>query len=86
MINIMRVNIKTPTHQHPVDFRNDRANANVRSKTPIVKRQRGSNEALPLASTVWTQGSYRTGDGEVRQVQRPGSEYASTLPSRGYRT
>lgn len=82
----MRVNIKTPTHQHPIDFRNDRANASVRSKTPITKRQRSSDEAMPLTSHVWTKGSYKTGDGETRQVQRPGSEIASTLPSRGYRT
>lgn len=79
----MRVNKQTPTHQHPIDFRNDRANVSVRSKTPIVKRKRENNEALPLASTVWTKGSYRTGDGETRQGQRPGSERAYTLPSRG---
>ena len=31
-------------------------------------------------------GSYRTGDGEVRQAQRPGSGVASGLPSHGDRT
>ena len=82
----MRVNIKTPTHQHPIDFRNDRANANVRSKTPIVKRQREKHEEMPLTSTIWTEGSYRTGDGEVRQIQRPGAEVANKLPSLGYAT
>ena len=30
-----------------------------------------------------TTGSYRTGDGEVRQAIRPASEVAFTLPSRG---
>jgi hypothetical protein len=82
----MRVNTTTPAHQHPIDFRNDRANANVRSKTPIVPRQREKHEALPLTSSVWTNGSYRTGDGEVRQIQRPGSEVAHKLPSKGYAT
>ena len=82
----MRVNTTTPAHQHPIDFRNDRANANVRSKTPIIPRQREEHEALPMSSTIWTKGSYRTGDGEVRQLQRPGSHVAAALPSRGYRT
>ena len=82
----MRVNIKTPTHQHPIDFRNDKGNASVRSKTPIVKRQREKHEAMPLTSSVWTSGSYRPGDGEVRQIQRPGSEVAHNLPSLGYAT
>jgi hypothetical protein len=82
----MRVNTTTPAHQHPIDFRNDRANASVRSKTPIVKRQREKHEAMPLTSSVWTKGSYRTGDGEVRQIQRPGSEVANKLPSLGYAT
>ncbi len=82
----MRVNIKTPTHQHPIDFKNDKGNASVRSKTPIVKRQREKHEAMPLTSSVWTPGFYRTGDGEVRQIQRPGSEVAHKLPSLGYAT
>lgn len=82
----MRVNIKTPTHQHPIDFRNDKGNASVRSKTPIVKRQREKHEAMPLTSSVWTSGSYRPGDGEVRQIQRPGSEVAHKPPSLGCAT
>lgn len=82
----MRVNIPTPTHLHPVDYTDDRANISMRSKTPIVKRTRDKHEALPLSSTVWTKGSYQPGDGEVLQLQRPGSAHAYTLPSRGYRT
>ena len=82
----MRENKPTPTHLHPMDYFNDKANASVRSKTPIIKRKRSTYEALPPTSTIWTKGSYKTGDGEVRQAQRPGSELAYTLPSRGYRT
>jgi len=41
---------------------------------------------MPLTSTIWTEGSYRTGDGEVRQIQRLGSEVANKLPSLGYAT
>lgn len=79
----MRENSTTSTRLRP--YNPDRANKSMRPR-PTPKRKRAAHEALPPTTTVWTKGTYSTGDGEVRQLQRPGSEHAYTLPSRGYRT
>ena len=42
-------------------------------------------QALPITNDWRRAGTYRSGDGEVIQLQRPGSERAFTLPSRGFR-
>ena len=79
----MRVNPTTPVHIHPVNYHNDLGSKEARGRMPFVKRIREKNEATGLAMNVWSKGSYRTGDGEVPQAQRPGSERAYTLPSKG---
>lgn len=42
-------------------------------------------QALPITNDWRRPDTYVTGDGEVLQQQRPGSERAFTLPSRGNR-
>lgn len=73
-------------HDIHTPYNPDRAPKSLRPK-PGPKRIRDTGEALPVTpSTLWAKATYSTGDGEVRQLQRPGSEHAYTLPSRGYRT
>jgi len=80
----MRVNPTTPAHIHPVDYHNDLGSKEARGKTPFVKRKREKDEATGPVMNIWSKGSYRTGDGHhTVQVQRPGSERAYTLPSKG---
>lgn len=77
-------NKHTPVHLHPMNYGDDRGPKGIRSKTPIVPRVREPGEAGPMMSSIWTAGSYRTGDGEpTAQPQRPGSGKAYTLPSLG---
>jgi hypothetical protein len=52
-------------------------------------RQRHPDEATPPAicnGSMPSSTQYRTGDGEVRQAQRPGSAAALAIPSHGMRT
>lgn len=52
-------------------------------------RKRQPNEATPTVicnGMVPSHTEYRTGDGEVRQAQRPGSTQALAIPSHGFRT
>jgi hypothetical protein len=39
-----------------------------------------------IGSDMYLRNHYRTGDGEVVQPLRPGSDLAMAIPSRGYRT
>lgn len=57
--------------------------ANSAKYTP---RERHKNEAMPPAADLFTRPAYRTGDGEVRAVIRPGSQDFLKHPSRGYKT
>lgn len=36
----------------------------------------------PRTINIWTQQTYRTGDGEVKQLLRAGAEKAAQLPSK----
>ncbi len=52
-------------------------------------RERHPDEAAPTTicnGMMPSTNAYRTGDGEVRQPQRPGSTVALDIPSRGFRT
>lgn len=52
-------------------------------------RQRHPDEATPTAICNGSMPSaqpYRTGDGDARQYQRPGSAAALAIPSHGFRT
>lgn len=42
--------------------------------------------ALPNTTSIWDRMTYRTGDGEIRQQQRVGSDGAMKIPSRGFKT
>ena len=58
---------------------------NALSLKPYRKRERDPKEAMPIAiCNGAVKHHYRTGDGEARQYQRPGSEIAIAIPSRGF--
>lgn len=62
---------------------------NAMSMPYYTPRQRHPNEATPPAICNGSMPSaepYRTGDGDARQFQRPGSTAALAIPSRGFRT
>ena len=81
---ILRVNTKTETHALPV--KSDKANKHTHGTEGYTPRIRAAEEAMPPANDLWQRDTYRVGDGEVRQVVRPGSQDAMQLPSKGYST
>ena len=78
----MRVNPTQKTHF--IDYSSDRGNQSVRR--PSI----GTPKPLPLDAvkastytTLWDEGTYQTGMGEVTKVQRPGSD-TKHIKSKGY--
>ena len=63
---------------------NDLAMKKVRGSTPHRPRVRQEGEAASLTfSRLRDRDTYRIGDGDTGGVNRPGSDVAYTLPSRG---
>lgn len=82
--HLLRVNAKSDTHAFPV--LSDKANKRTHGTEGYTPRIKRKNEATPPANDLWDRPVYRSGDGEQRQVVRPGSMVAFTKPSRGYST
>jgi hypothetical protein len=78
---VLRENRHNPAHalaplndKNPVRY--------VRGGPVLMPKLKGA--ALPNKSNIWDRTTYRTGDGEVLQQIRPGSQDAMKLPSRGF--
>ena len=83
MSKIMRVNAETAT---TLKYVNDLGPKAMRSKTPIVKRRRTKGEAPPSTAADWRKRPvYKSGDGEVSQMQRLNSDH-SHLKTFGFPT
>ena len=81
---LLRVNAKSETHTLPVQ--SDKASKRTHGTEGYTPRIKQANEATPPANDLFTRGVYRVGDGEQRQVVRPGGMVAFTKPSRGFST
>ena len=77
----MKDTVKNPT---PLTLKQvgDLGPKTMRTK-PFEKRERKKGEALPPAANLFTRGTYVTGDGEVLQLNRPGSSDFLKWPSKG---
>lgn len=82
--HLMRVNAKSDTHALPVQ--SDKASKRTHGTEGYTPRIKHANEAAPPFSNLWQRDTYRVGDGETRQVIRPGSQDAMKLLSKGYST
>lgn len=81
---ILRVNATSSTHALPIKTEKVyKRSPSVEGYTPRVK---DIAEAMPPSNDLWQRGTYRVGDGETRQVDRPGSQDAMKLLSKGYST
>lgn len=80
----LRVNATSQTHMLPIQ--SDKASKHAHGTEGYTPRIRAAEEALPPANDLWQRDTYRVGDGEVRQVVRPGSQDAMKLPSKGHST
>ena len=80
---VLRQNRENPMHvmSSPIDKNPARY---VRGGAVLLPKLEGA--AVPANLNVWDRPTYRVGDGETRQVVRPGSQDAMTLPSRGFLT
>ena len=80
---VLRENRENPMHAMaaPIDKNPPRY---VRGGAVLLPRLKGA--ATPANQNIWDRGTYRVGDGEVRQVLRPGSQDAMKLPSKGFST
>ena len=71
-LRILRLN--DDTSGNIIKYKDDKANVQVRSTTPIVKRKRLPNEAGPPASDLFRRKDYEAGMGEFQIYgQRPGA-------------
>lgn len=77
-----RINDYNPAEFMP--YKSDKANAAVRQNSKFTPRKRDPNEALPITND-WRKSVYRTGDGDILQLQRPGSDL-SWIKSHGTQT
>lgn len=82
--HLLRVNAKSDTHALPVQ--SDKASKRTHGTEGYTPRIKQANEASPPANDLWQRSTYHVGDGEQRQVIRPGSLEAFTKPSRGFST
>jgi hypothetical protein len=53
----------------------ERAPKEVRGNTRFTARARDPNEAMPPTSS-WKDSTYKTGDGDVLAIRRPGSDHS----------
>ena len=60
----------------PMKYASDRANQGVKGNTRYTPRNRAKNEAMPPSADLFKRATYRLGDGEVVQQQRPGSDHS----------
>jgi hypothetical protein len=67
----------------PLKHLSDKANKDTRKGGGYVPVERHPDAALPPKINIWSEGTYRTGDGDVVQSVRPGSMDAYGLPSKG---
>jgi len=81
---ILRVNATSDTYVLPI--KNDKASKHVHGTEGYTPRIRAATEAMPPSNDLWQRGTYRVGNGETRQVDRPGSQDAMKLLSKGYST
>ena len=82
--HLLRVNVKSDTHSFPVQ--SDKASKRTHGTEGYTPRIKRKNEATPPANDLWDRPVYCSGDGEQRQIVRPGSMMAFTKPSRGFST
>jgi len=80
---VLRENRENPMHAMaaPIDKNPVRY---VRGGPVLLPKLKGA--AAPANLNIWDRGTYRVGDGETRQIVRPGSQDAMKLPSRGFST
>ena len=82
--HLLRVNVTSDTHSFPV--LSDKASKRTHGTEGYTPRIKQANEATPPANDLWQRDDYVVGDGEQRQIVRPGSMVAFTKPSRGFST
>jgi hypothetical protein len=79
----MKDNVKKSTilglTQHPIGDLAPKTMRNI----PYKKRERKKNEALPPENDLFRRPNYRVGDGEIVQLNRPGSSDFLKWPSKG---
>jgi hypothetical protein len=67
----------------PLRHRSDRANKDTRKGGGYVPVARNPDVAEPRRINIWSEGTYKPGDGESGGAVRSGSLVAYTLPSKG---